>query len=458
MKKWITSNYHYMVPEFDETTKLSPDFSIFLNDIARGKELLGKDCATPVILGPVSVARLTKISCTSTTQADLVKALIPIYKRLMDQVAKMGFSEVQIHEPTMVFAEPELAPLLALAYPDIIRDASKSLAINMVTFMDDVGAVNYQWLIAQPEISVISMDFSTARGGKSLEFVAQYGFPPDKTLGAGIIDARNVWKVIPQEIIPVITQLTALASNVRIQPSGSLQYCPWDLSREGDGIKKHPAAAVLSFAAQKLEEVSLVAAAANDLSLLNGHAESWKTFHNTRLQLASPHAIEISRRMGALSETAFVRSEDYKARRSKQLPGVPALPTTTIGSFPQTTEIRRLRAQWKNGSLSDEQYKAGIDQQIAFCIGIQEAIGLDVLVRSNRADHGVIVCYLHAHLSFLPYNSLRSTEKLNALTWLSSLRSKWKACCLPPMVGYSRSALVVSVRPSFGRTLLARAP
>jgi 5-methyltetrahydropteroyltriglutamate--homocysteine methyltransferase len=391
MKKWITSNYHYMVPEFDETTKLAPDFSIFLNDIARGKDFLGKDCATPVVLGPVSVARLTKISATSkTTQAEIVKALIPIYKHLMDQIVKMGFSEVQIHEPTMVFAEPELAPLLELAYPAIIHDASKSLAINMVTFMDDVGACNYQWLIAQPEISIISMDFSTARGGKSLEFVTQYGFPPDKTLGAGIIDARNVWKVIPQETIPVLTQLTALASKVRIQPSGSLQYCPWDLSREGDGIQKHPAASVLSFAAQKLEEVTLVAAAANDLSLLNGHAASWKTFHDTRMQMASPHAIDISRRMEALSETAFVRSEDYKARRPKQLPGVPVLPTTTIGSFPQTTEIRRLRAQWKNGSLSDEQYKAGIDQQIAFCIGVQEAIGLDVLVCRNHMDHGEI--------------------------------------------------------------------
>lgn len=389
MKKWITSNYHYMVPEYDETSRIQPDFSAFLADIARGKEQLGSSCATPVIMGPVSLARLTKISTAASGTMNMtafVQALIPVYADLIQQVAALGFSELQIHEPVLVFAESDLLPLFKLAYPTIIQNVHQKMDINMVSFMDDVGAENYQWLIQQPEIRVISMDFSSERGGKSLDFVAQFGFPATKTLGAGLIDARNVWKVIPEEVGPRLNQLTALVANVRIQPSGSLQYCPWNLEREGEDIKNHPSADVLAFAAQKLNEVALVAQAAHNIGALQGHSSAWKTFHEKRAQFASKHVQETARRIQALTATDFARPESYKERRYKQMVGVPALPTTTIGSFPQTPEIRRLRAQLKKGSISDKEYKAGIDQQIAFCIGIQEAIGLDVFVSQYHLE------------------------------------------------------------------------
>jgi 5-methyltetrahydropteroyltriglutamate--homocysteine methyltransferase len=346
MKKWITSNYHYMVPECDETSKVQPDFSVFFANIKRGKTVLGADCATPVIVGPISMARFKIIMTSANTSiADLVKAMIPVYTDLLNQVAALGFSEVQILEPALVFAERDLMPLFALAYPAIIGEASKKLAVNMVSFMDDVGEDNYQWLIAQPEIRVISMDFSTTRGGKSLDFVAKYGFPDSKTLGAGVIDARNVWKVIPEETTPILAMLASLVANICIQPSGSLQYCPWDFEREGDVLKGHPATTVLAFAKQKIDEVALVATAVGNDSALNGHKSAWTTFQAKRAAAALSHALESVNRIKNLSETDFARAMNYKARRPKQLPGLPALPTTTIGSFPQTTEIRRLRGQ-----------------------------------------------------------------------------------------------------------------
>ena len=378
-----------MVPEYDDTsttTSLQPcDFTPFLESLQQGKATLGADCATPVVMGPVTIARLARTK-SADSMMQLLNELLPIYTKLLNQIGDLGFSEIQIHEPVLVFSEDHLMPLFKAAYPTIIGSvvASKNVNINMVSFMEDVGENNYTWLISQPEIRTVSLDFSAARSGRNLDFVEKYGFPGNKTLGVGIVDARNVWKVIPSEVIPVFTKLTsAKIANIRIQPSGSLQYCPWDFCLEtSTNMKSHPAANVLAFAVQKLDEVVHVAKAFHTPALLQGHEAAWTAFAKARSQALSPHAVTSAQRLQAVTESDLCRTEPYKVRRRKQLTDLPALPTTTIGSFPQTTEIRRLRAQWKKGSLTDEEYKAGIDQQIAFCIGIQEAIGLDVLVRS----------------------------------------------------------------------------
>jgi 5-methyltetrahydropteroyltriglutamate--homocysteine methyltransferase len=384
MKKWVTSNYHYMVPEYDASTSLQPcNFTPFLNSLVQGKTTLGADCATPVVMGPVTIARLARTK-SAESMIDLLNKLLPIYTNLLNEIGDMGFTEIQIHEPVLVFDEDHLLPLFKAAYPTIIGDiVAKKVNINMVSFMEDVGENNYKWLISQPEIGTVSLDFSAARSGRNLDFVDKYGFPSSKTLGVGIVDARNVWKVIPSEILSVFSKLnSAKVASIRIQPSGSLQYCPWDFSLEtSTDIKNHPAANVLAFAVQKLDEVVHVSKAYHSPALLEGHEAAWTAFANARSQLLSPLAIKSAQRLKSLTEADLSRPEPYSVRRRKQLTDVPALPTTTIGSFPQTAEIRRLRAQWKKGSLTDEEYKAGIDQQIAFCIGIQEAIGLDVLVR-----------------------------------------------------------------------------
>ena len=389
MKKWVTSNYHYMVPEYDEASPSLPhNFTSFLQRIQQGKATLGADCATPVVMGPVTMARLARTKSTDS-MIQLLNAMLPIYAELLNQIGDLGFTEIQIHEPVLVFDEENLLPLFKAAYPAIIRQVvtTKNVNVNMVSFMEDVGEKNYEWLISQPEIGTISLDLSAARSGRNLDFIEKYGFPANKTLGAGIVDARNVWKVIPSEVMPVLTKLTAAKiTSIRIQPSGSLQYCPWDFTLETSAnIKSHPAANVLAFAVQKLDEVSHVAKAFHNPALFQGHEAAWMAFSIARSQALSPHAITNAQRLQNLTEADLARPEPYKVRRHKQLTDLPPLPTTTIGSFPQTTEIRRLRAQWKKGSLTDEEYKAGIDQQIAFCIGIQEAIGLDVLVRMNPA-------------------------------------------------------------------------
>lgn len=386
MKKWIDSNYHYMVPEVDDTTKVDADLSDFIADVKRGLETLGASCATPVILGPVSIVRLVKFANVNNAfnAEKLLAELLPIYKKLLQDLGALGVTEVQIHEPTLVFGETELLPLFKTAYPTIISgkdDGGKIPAINMVTFCEDLGAENYQWLTSVDEVDVISLDFTR---GENLDFIERYGFPSTKTLGVGIINGRNVWKVDPSFAEEVLGRIAKKVTDIRIQPSAPLQFIPWDLSCE-TAILAQTVGRVLSFTVQKISEVALVARVARGETdaTLAGHKEDWAAY---RAMLVGD--LSIANRVAALTESDFSREEPFEVRRKKQLKGTPLLPTTTIGSFPQTPEIRKLRTKLKKGLITKTAYDAAIDQQIAFVIGIQESLGLDILVHgeAERTD------------------------------------------------------------------------
>ena len=405
MKKWITSNYHYMVPEYDETTKLQANFGGFLADVKRGIEYLGATVASPVVLGPVSLAILAKSS--SETSKSILEKLIPIYKQLLAEVASLGVGEIQIHEPVLVFGDDSSIDLFKMTYPAIVPVGP---SINMVSFMDSVGSNNYQWLISEPTISVVSLDFTR---GNTLELVKAHGFPATKTLGAGVIDSRSVWKVQPDSITSLLGELLPLVSNVRIQPSGSLQYLPWNFDCELE-LQSHPAAGALAFAKQKLHEVTLIAKVANGgpaATLLQGHRDAWTKVS----QAVSQHVTQ------TWEEKDLVRVEPYEQRRTKQLVGVPILPTTTIGSFPQTAAIRRLRTQFKKGILSQAQYEAAIDLQIAYAIGMQDALGLDILVH-GEAERTDMVEFFAQQMEGMLFTS-------NG--WVQSFGSR---CVRPPII------------------------
>lgn len=168
---------------------------------------------------------------------------------------------------------------------------------------------------------------------------------------------------------------TAGIKDIRIQPSANLQFVPWNLECE-DALLSHTAGPVLAYSKQKLSEV--VAVAKNDTIFLDDAEKKWSAY---RSALAADQAV--ANRVAALTETDFSRGEAFGNRHPKQLPGLPILPTTTIGSFPQTKEIRRLRNQYKRNKITLAEYESKIDQQIALMIGIQEALGLDILVHGE---------------------------------------------------------------------------
>lgn len=387
MKKWLTSNYHYMVPECDGSL-MKPDWSAFLTDVRRGIQHLGADCATPVVIGPVTMAYLTRMCATDNDNEDekkkqclvLLDKLIPLYEKVLEEVVALGIKEIQIHEAVLVMEDKELLPLFRKAYPKIIQSPKKKgVDINMVSYMEDIGEEHYQWIITVPEITILSMDFTR---GESLKLIQSYGFPKETTLGAGLIDSRSVWCLDPNTVQPIMKELAQHVAKIRFQPSASLQFVPWDLQCETE-ILKHPAGPVLSFAIQKLEEVVMLSKAFNDTSFLKDHASAWEAYRN-----AVSKNTTVSNRIKNLTETDFQRSDPFEKRRPKQLEGAPMLPTTTIGSFPQTKAIRQLRSKHKKGLLSEDEYKKAIDQQIAYAIGVQEALGLDILVHgeAERTD------------------------------------------------------------------------
>lgn len=380
MKKWLTSNYHYMVPEVDESLgDLSPDFSSYYSDVKRAISKIGVGKATPVVMGPVSMVRFCAFKLDSATDLQrfaLLEKLLPVYTELLSELAATGVTEIQIHEPALIFAESSLSSLFAQAYPSILKSIG-STDINMVTFFEDIGEDNYKWVTSLKEVKVVSLDFTR---GDSLSLVKKFGFPKDKILGAGVIDGRSIWKVDPSKTLPVIQELTKLhTAGLRIQPSSSLQFVPWSLSCEDDLIS-HTAGSVLAFSTQKLSEVAALCKVAEGASslLLQDAEKSW-----TGYCAALSADQSISKRIAGLTEADFARSESYAERRPKQLPGLPPLPTTLIGSFPQTKAIRALRTKLKKGKITTTEYEAAIDQQIAFMIGVQEGLDLDIFVHGE---------------------------------------------------------------------------
>jgi 5-methyltetrahydropteroyltriglutamate--homocysteine methyltransferase len=276
MMKWIDSNYHYMVPEIDETTKVKAHLSGFLADVQRGVDALGAGCATPVVLGPVTIARLVKFATNVDDTTGRIEALlaelVPIYRNLLRDLGALGVTEVQIHEPALVFDEANLLRLYRKVYPAVVTDGSP--AINMVTFFEDIGPDNYQWLTSVDEISVVSLDFTR---GDNLSLVHKFGFPSHKTLGAGIVNGRNVWKVDPAFVQDVLGQLSQTIAHIRVQPSASLQFIPWDLSCE-TAILAQTVGRVLSFTVQKIAEVAEVARVARGEADLANHKAAWAAY------------------------------------------------------------------------------------------------------------------------------------------------------------------------------------
>ena len=371
LTKWFDTNYHYLVPELDAETRPSANFDAYLDTIRRAQATLG-DRAIPIVLGPVTLLRLSRIKDSFD---DLLGALLPLYRDLLTQLHGLGVPEVQIHEPGIMLGDaPEHREHYETAYAELTQ---AGLPINLVTFFDDLGAA-FPWVTALP-VAAITLDFTK---GDNLALLESNGWPEGRTLGAGVIDGRSAWQLRPGDGLALVEALAAHAP-LRLSMSCSLQFVPYEAARESglpDELRN-----VLAFGQEKLHELRLLGQAASsggstdDLKALDAAWERFRAFAP-----AEPH---VQQQTEALTPEDFVREVPYGERRSEQIQ-LPPLPTTTIGSFPQTVEVRRLRRRFKRGEITPEAYEAGIDAWIGYTIGAQEAMGLDVLVHGEfeRSD------------------------------------------------------------------------
>ncbi|MBW7475403.1 5-methyltetrahydropteroyltriglutamate--homocysteine S-methyltransferase [Paenibacillus oenotherae] len=380
MTKWFNTNYHYIVPEIgEEAPRLIENKPLSAYRFAKAKAGIE---GRPVIVGLYTFLKLSK-GFPAQQLGEKVKQFLPLYVQLLKELETEGVAWVQIDEPALVTdTGVEEFALVESIYAQINKEVPK-LHIMLQTYFE--AAEHYERLVKLP-VSGIGLDFVHDNGGNAASLAA-HGWPADKWLGAGVIDGRNIWRSDLDAKLVLIQALLKTVPQERIilQPSCSLLHVPVSLQREvklNETIKGS-----LAYANEKLDELVLLRA------LLNGQNESGISagLDSSRQALSQFRSLpernrkDIADAMAAIDAVREKRnlpfSDRVKLQRGKWK--LPLLPTTTIGSFPQTPEVRQARLKWRRNEWDQAQYEAFVNREIESCIRIQEEIGLDVLVHGE---------------------------------------------------------------------------
>ncbi|MGG6314230.1 5-methyltetrahydropteroyltriglutamate--homocysteine S-methyltransferase [Paenibacillus macerans] len=380
MTKWFNTNYHYIVPELgDREPQLTANRP--LAGYLEAKRELGVE-GRPVVLGLFTFLKLSKGYAAAEWDAWVGK-LLPLYVRVLREVHEAGAAWVQIDEPAAVTSlTPDDLRSLKTIYRTIAAEVP-GLQVMLQTYFD---AVEHFETLAELPVQGIGLDFVHGREG-NMEALRRLGFPAGKTLGAGIVDGRNIWRADLDESLKLLQEIRLLAGDPEliVQPSCSLLHVP--VSAAGEARLAPVLREALTFAEQKLEELASLREAAR---AGKGDREPERFAENRRALAAL--AADPARSRGSVREEAALaallpakRGSEFAERRRKQQAKwrLPFLPTTTIGSFPQTAEVRAARQKWRKGEWSPERYDDFIQTEIRKWIGIQEELGLDVLVHGE---------------------------------------------------------------------------
>ncbi|TDE71569.1 5-methyltetrahydropteroyltriglutamate--homocysteine S-methyltransferase [Streptococcus vicugnae] len=365
MKKWFNTNYHYIVPEW---TKVKPHLTNtrLLDLYLEAKEVVG-DKAKPVITGPITYVAL---SAEVSDFTSAVKKLLPLYKQVFTELVEAGATYIQVDEP--IFVTDEGADLLEAAkcvYAYFAKEVPQAKIIFQTYFEALIDAKD----LSELPVAAFGLDFVHGLE-ENLEAI-EAGYFEGKEVFAGVVDGRNIWATDFVKTSALLKKIQEKVGNLVIQPSCSLLHVPVTTKNETalDPVLKNG----LAFADEKLQELELLS------QYLDGQeTEAYKQ------HVADFDALQAADfRNVTLESLDNVPTErvDYKIRRKVQQEklGLPTLPTTTIGSFPQSPEIRRTRLAWKRGDISDAEYEEFIKSEIARWIKIQEDLDLDVLVHGE---------------------------------------------------------------------------
>lgn len=379
MTKWFNTNYHYIVPEIGRLTPtLTANKPLAAYRFA--KERAGIE-GKPVIVGLYTFLKLSK-GFPAAEINEVAARFLPLYVQVLQELKAEGVAWVQIDEPAIVTGlTAEDQALLQQIYSEISA-AVPGLNLMLQTYFE--AAEPLEALLALP-VQGLGLDF-VHDGGKNLESVTRLGWPQDKTLGAGILDGRNIWRADLDAKLALVAELQQIVpqGQLLLQPSSSLLHVP--VTVEGETKLKATVKNALAFANEKLAELVLIAAAANE-----GTERYAAELARSREVLAEFRALPERRRADVAEQVeALALLPDYRslpfAERVKvqqEKWRLPLLPTTTIGSFPQTAEVRQARLKWRKGVWNQERYDGFIKRQIAEAITIQEELGLDVLVHGE---------------------------------------------------------------------------
>ncbi|WP_342562043.1 5-methyltetrahydropteroyltriglutamate--homocysteine S-methyltransferase [Paenibacillus sp. FSL R7-0345] len=379
MTKWFNTNYHYIVPEIGEQTPvLTANKPLAAYRFA--KEQAGIE-GKPVVLGLYTFLKLSK-GFRAADIAAVADRFLPVYIQLLQELQEEGVAWVQIDEAAVVTGlNAEEIKLLEHIYGTIASQVP-GLKLLLQTYFE--AAEPLEALLKLP-VAGLGLDF-VHDGGANLDSIRRLGWPEDKWLGAGIIDGRNIWRSDAAAKLELVRQLRNFVPDERLilQPSCSLLHVP--VSVQGEDRLKSTVKNAIAFADEKLAELSLIAAAAADgqdsyAAALAENREALSLFR----ALPERGRKDVAEQAAGLQQLPDSRSLPFAERQKVQREKwqLPLLPTTTIGSFPQTAEVRQARLKWRKGVWSQERYDGFVRQQIADVIAFQEELGLDVLVHGE---------------------------------------------------------------------------
>ncbi len=382
MTKWFDTNYHYIVPEFTADTRFELNPERLLSQLAEAQAQGVK--AKPVIIGPVTYLWLGKTS-DGSNRLDLLEHLLPAYSQLLEALADAGADWVQIDEPALVTdLDANWRYAFNLAYHQLKANRPKLLLATYFGELRDNLQLACELPVAGLHIDAVSAPAEVSR-------VADW-LPSHKILSLGVINGRNIWKSDLNNILDWLEPLNEkLGERLWLAPSCSLLHVPVDLAREQELDTE--IRSWLAFAVQKLDELQTLAKALNEgrTAVRSELAENRIAIESRRRssRVTNP---TVQKAVAAVTPELGNRQSPYPQRiaKQRQILSLPAFPTTTIGSFPQTPEIRQARLQFRKGELSGTQYTEQMQAEIARCIEAQEKLGLDVLVHGEPERNDMV--------------------------------------------------------------------
>ncbi|HEY8691044.1 MAG TPA: 5-methyltetrahydropteroyltriglutamate--homocysteine S-methyltransferase [Chitinophagaceae bacterium] len=423
MTKWFDTNYHYIVPEFTANQKFTLYSNKVFSEFLEAKQ--GGFNTKPVLLGPVSYLLLGKEKQEGFHRLELIKNLLPVYLEVLNKLDNNNAHYIQFDEPCLALnlTEAELQ-VIVQTYQEI-KNKFPNLHIIVASYFECYGQ-NLQTALHLP-VQTIHLDL--IRCPSQLDDILATDFVRTKTnLSLGIVDGRNIWKNDFQQSLAFIHKAIEKigAERVWIAPSCSLIHSPCDLDLEtNEQILTPEIKQWLAFAKQKIDEVVTLKQLASGENTKAANLKLQENIHanESRKTSALIHNKAVKERVAAITEKDAVRANDFSVRKIKQREALhlPMFPTTTIGSFPQTSEVRSWRARLKKGELTEQQYEELIAKEIAETIYWQEETGIDVLVHGEFERNDMVEYF---------------GEQLDGFTftkngWVQSYGSR---CVKPPVI------------------------
>lgn len=384
MKKWFNTNYHYIIPEFDDKTVLSLSGTKPFDEYSEAKALGIK--TKPVIIGPFTLLKLASYS-GSKNASDYASDTISAYIELINEFRKLGTEWIQFDEPYLVndLSSEDKAFFVDLYKKILCR--KQGIKILLQTYFGDIRDIYTQ--VVSLDFDGIGLDF--IEGKKSFELIKKNSFPTKKKLFVGIVNGKNIWRNNYKTTLDLLNKISECVTkeNIIINTSCSLLHVPYTLE---DETLTESQKSQLAFAQEKLDELCELKELFSDSNDKNNYL----FIRNEELvELRSGLSDKkVQSKIASLSDEDFIRLPVFEEREKIQRKALrlPLLPVTTIGSFPQTAEVKANRSKWKKGKITLDEYKTNVKEKIASCIKLQEDIGFDVLVhgefeRNDMVEH-----------------------------------------------------------------------